>query len=51
MSALFAVIIAAMATWNGYSYDGKKAEPGIYLMISTSPDGLNGCSSKIAILD
>ena len=41
----------SMATWNGYSYDGKKAEPGIYLMISTSPDGLNGCSSKIAILD
>jgi hypothetical protein len=41
----------AMATWNGYTYDGKKAPPGIYLMLASSPDGTSSCTGKIAILD
>jgi hypothetical protein len=41
----------SMATWNGYTYDGKKAAAGIYLILSSSPDGQAGCTSKIAILD
>ena len=41
----------SMATWNGYTYDGKKVPPGVYIMLSSSPDGQSGCSSKFAILD
>jgi len=41
----------SMATWNGFTYDGKKAPPGIYLMLTTSPDGAASCTGKIAILD
>lgn len=41
----------SMATWNGFTYDGKKAPPGIYLILTTSPDGAATCTGKIAILD
>jgi hypothetical protein len=39
------------ATWNGFTYDGKKAAPGIYLVLSTTSDGKANCVSKLAILD
>lgn len=41
----------SMATWNGYTYDGNKVPPGIYMLVSSGSDGLNACTSKIAILD
>ena len=40
-----------MATWNGITYDGKKANPGIYLVLASSEDGKSNCVSKLAILD
>lgn len=40
-----------MATWNGLTYDGKKAHPGIYLILASSEDGKANCFSKLAILD
>jgi hypothetical protein len=41
----------SMATWNGLTYEGKKVPPGIYMLVSSGADGLNACTSKIAILD
>jgi hypothetical protein len=40
-----------MATWNGFTYDGKKANPGIYLVLASSEDGKANCVTKLAILD
>jgi len=41
----------SMATWDGFTYDGIKAPPGIYLILTSTPDGKATCTSKIAILD
>jgi hypothetical protein len=40
-----------MATWNGRTYEGDKAHPGIYLVLSSTEDGKANCVSKLAILD
>lgn len=40
-----------MATWNGITYDGKKAHPGIYIVLSATADGKANCISKLAILE
>jgi hypothetical protein len=40
-----------MATWDGFTYDGVKEPPGIYLILTSTPDGKATCTSKIAILD
>ena len=39
------------ATWNGKTYDGEQAHPGIYLVLSSTEDGKANCVSKIAILN
>ena len=43
--------IGGLATWNGYTYDGKKAHPGIYIVLSSTADGTANCISKLAIFD
>ena len=43
--------IGGMATWNGYTYDGKKAHPGIYLVLSSTTEGGANCVSKLAIMN
>lgn len=40
-----------MATWNGRTYDGKKAQPGIYLILASTADGTTNCFTKLAIVD
>ena len=40
-----------MATWNGFTYDGKRANPGIYIILASSEEGAANCFSKLAILD
>ena len=40
-----------MATWNGNTYDGNKAHPGIYLILSSTEDGKSNCVSKLAIMN
>ena len=40
-----------LATWNGITYDGQKAHPGIYIVLSSTSDGKANCISKLAILD
>ncbi|HPI10785.1 MAG TPA: two-component regulator propeller domain-containing protein [Catalimonadaceae bacterium] len=39
------------ATWNGKTYDGEQAHPGIYLVLSSTEDGKANCVSKLAILN
>ena len=43
--------VGGMATWNGKTYDGKDAHPGIYIVLSSTIDGTANCVSKLAILD
>lgn len=45
------IAIGGMATWNGKTYEGNKAIPGIYIVLSSTPDGKANCVSKLAILD
>ncbi len=35
--------------WNGQDYNGRKARTGVYLVLATSADGSQTCTSKIAI--
>jgi len=39
------------ATWNGKNYNGRKAQSGVYLVYSTSDDGLDGAVAKIMFLN
>lgn len=43
--------VGGMAVWNGKTYDGSKAYPGIYIVLSSTQDGKANCVSKLAILD
>lgn len=40
-----------MATWNGKTYEGDEAHPGIYLILAATEDGKANCVTKLAILD
>jgi hypothetical protein len=40
-----------MATWNGKTYEGNRAHPGIYLVLSATEDGKANCVTKLALLD
>jgi hypothetical protein len=40
-----------LATWDGFTYDGRRANPGIYIIIASTEDGVINCFSKLAILD
>jgi hypothetical protein len=40
-----------LATWNGFTYDGRRANPGIYLIMAFTEDGTTNCFSKLALLD
>lgn len=35
--------------WNGVDYKGRKAKSGVYLVLATSSDGTQTCSTKIAV--
>ncbi|GAB2529170.1 type IX secretion system anionic LPS delivery protein PorZ [Rufibacter soli] len=35
--------------WNGQDYNGRKAKPGVYLVMAASADGSETCLTKIAI--
>lgn len=35
--------------WNGQDYNGRKARPGVYLVMASSADGSQTCMTKIAI--
>lgn len=43
--------VGGMATWNGQTYDGKRVNPGMYVVISSDPEGGSNCISKLAILE
>lgn len=45
------IAVGGMATWNGITYEGKKAPPGIYVVMSSTQEGKANCVSKLAILD
>ena len=40
-----------MATWNGYTFTGKKAPTGIYIVFSTNTEGSNTWCGKIVLLN
>jgi hypothetical protein len=40
-----------LATWDGFTYDKQRVNPGIYMIIATTPEGEKSCFSKLAILD
>ncbi|WP_210486719.1 two-component regulator propeller domain-containing protein [Rufibacter aurantiacus] len=35
--------------WHGRDYNGRKAKPGVYVVLASSQDGSQTCSTKIAI--
>jgi ligand-binding sensor domain-containing protein len=45
------IAVGGMATWNGITYEGKRAIPGIYIVMSSTSEGKSNCVSKLAILD
>ena len=40
-----------LAIWNGFTYDGRRANPGMYIIMASSEEGTANCFSKLAILD
>jgi hypothetical protein len=40
-----------MATWNGYTFQGKRAPTGIYIIYSTSEEGNFTWAGKIVVLN
>ena len=39
------------ASWNLRDYNGKRVQPGVYLILSSSDDGTQNFSCKIAVLE
>jgi ligand-binding sensor domain-containing protein len=35
--------------WHGRDYNGRKAKPGVYLVMASGPDGSQTCMTKIAV--
>ncbi|MDX5347882.1 MAG: T9SS type A sorting domain-containing protein, partial [Hymenobacteraceae bacterium] len=39
------------ATWNVSDYNGKRVRSGVYVVLSSTPDGGQTCISKIAVVE
>ncbi len=39
------------AIWNGYNFEGRKAQTGVYLVFSSDSDGANTCVTKLLFIN
>lgn len=43
--------LGGTAVWNGRDYKGNHVRSGVYLVLSTNPEGSETCISKVAVLE
>jgi len=42
--------VGNMLAWNQKDYNGRRADPGVYLVFSSQNDGTQACVTKLAIV-
>ena len=43
--------LGGTAIWNGRDYNGDHVRSGVYLVLSSNPEGGETCISKVAVLE